>query len=541
MRVHWPLVLVAALLLLAVSVWVATGNPLQNGGGKGERYSEAIMGSPFYVNPLLSSFNDVDRDLSSLVFSGLTRLNTRGEAQPDLAESWEISPDGLTYRFKLRPGVKWHSGMPFTADDVVFTYSLLGLPAFPGDPALNRFWSDVKCEKVEELVVKCILPDPFAGFLTQATIGILPRYAFEGMEADRLTSASFNSSPDGTGPYRLVELTDSRALLRSNQNYHLGKPQIDEIELRFYQDAEAAMTAYFSKEVMGLVVGTNVSQEDLESLTTQRGVKVYTANRTAYTALYLNNIQPPFTDPRVRQAVAYGINKDAIISGFLSGRAVRADSPIPPGTWASTNDLKTYNFDPAKARSLLDEAGWTTDGRSVRRKGDERLEFALITDSDPLRRAIAQEIARELLDIHVGVTVFPLGSTDLVRDFLLPLQYQAAIFGFDPGYDPDPYPAWHSSQTLLHGLNLAGYVSNTNDKILEEARETTDQERRRNLYIQFQKNFAEDGTSVLLYYPVYTYVLDKSLRNVQIGTLFDLSSRFYNIHQWTIDKGVPIE
>lgn len=541
MRFHWPIAVVAAVIGSLVVVWFALANPFSDSDGEREYYSEAIIGSPLNVNPLLASLNDVDRDLSSLVFSGLTRLGPHGEIEPDLAESWQVSGDGLTYTFKLRSGVEWQSGVEFTAQDVLSTYSLLAATDFPGDPALSQFWREVNCSAPETLMVECRLPDPFGAFLSSTTIGILPQYALQGTPASGLLDAAFNRSPVGTGPYRLVRISQNSALLERYKAYHLGQPDIEDVEMKFYPDVQSAMAAFFQGDVMGLAVGPNVSQEDLVALTSPGDVRVFTANRTGYTAFYMNNLQPLFSDVRVRQALSYAIDRDAIIGGLLIGRAVRADSPIPPGTWAYNSDIPEYAFNQGKAKSLLDEAGWVTANGGIRQKDNRRLEFGIITDSDPVRRAIAQEISRELAEINVSVTVLSLGSTDLVKDFLLPLVYETAIFGFDPGYDPDPYPAWHSSQTTGEGLNLAGYVSKSSDDILEKARQLTDPQTRRELYLRFQENFAKDAPSLLLYYPVYSYVIDKSVRDVQVGTLFDLSSRFANIHQWKIDSAIPLE
>ncbi|HZP26001.1 MAG TPA: peptide ABC transporter substrate-binding protein [Dehalococcoidia bacterium] len=540
MRLHWPFLAVGALIIALIVVWVAVADPFAGASNKSNRYSEAVIGSPRDVNPLLASLNDVDRDLSLLVFSGLTRLGPRGEVQPDLAESWSVSEDGRTYQFKLRPGVKWQSGADFSADDVLFTYGLMAAQDFPGDPALKSFWQEVKCSKRDTLEIACTLPTPFAPFLASVSIGILPRSELESLSAAQMAGSAFNRSPVGTGPYRLEHLDAASALLEANPDYHLGKPQIPEIELRFYPDAQSAMSAFFRRDVQGICVGPNVSQDDLDSLTSSKNVRVFTANRTSYTAFYLNDLQPPFDDVKVRQAIAYGIDRDAIISGLLSGRAIRADSPIPPGTWAYNNDIAKYGFDQGKARSLLDEAGWTTSGGTVvRQKAGQRLEFSLITDSDPLRRAIAQEIARELGQINISVKLVPLASTDLVKDFLLPLSYQSAIFGFDPGYDPDPYPAWHGSQ-VYNGANLAGYRNLIVDILLEQGRQLTDPTQRRALYAQFQDVFAKDEPSVLLYYPVYSYIIDKSVKDVSIGTLFDLSSRFAGIQNWKIESKGPL-
>jgi peptide/nickel transport system substrate-binding protein len=160
-----------------------------------------------------------------------------------------------------------------------------------------------------------------------------------------------------------------------------------------------------------------------------------------------------------------------------------------------------------------------------------------MTDQDPVRIAIAQEIANQLAGVGIQVTVTPQGSADLVSEFLAPHQYQAAIFGWDPGPDPDPYPAWHSSQVGEDGGNLAGYQNEDADRMMEEARQTTDLDKRQALYYTFQQKFSEDVPSVLLYYPVFRYYVTDDVQDVELGTLFKTSSRFANVTSWTFGQG----
>ena len=474
---QWPLL--AALLvgvITIVSIWFAISQPIssdkptQTGG----RYIEGVVGQPSRINPLFASLNDPDRDIVSLVFSGLTRLGPSGEPLPSLARSWDISDDGRTYTFQLQPNVFWHDGQRFSAADVVFTYSLLANPDFPSDPILGELWQQVECSEPDPLTVLCQLPAPYAPFLSFATIGILPSHDLQGVSARSLADHPFNRDPIGTGLFRLTRLDERSALLERNPTYHLGPAQLDEIEFRFYPDEHAAMTALHRDDIQGLLLSTNVASDDLDALTAREDLQVYSSNRTGYTILYLNNEGSILEDARVRRAIAHTVNRDRIIAGLLCSRAVRADSPIPPGTWAYDPDLDPIPYDPDKARQLLDDAGWTRSENGTRTQDSQRLRISLLADSDPLRTAVAQVVADQLSEVGIEVEVLTHGASDLVQDFLIPRDYQAAIFGWDPGYDPDPYPAWHSSGTNEGGRNLAGYVSMTADELMEEARTTVD-------------------------------------------------------------------
>lgn len=539
-RPQWPLLAALILGVIAIAVlWFILANALDSSDGNGgdQRYMEAVVGKPALVNPVFAPLNDTDRDLAALVFSGLTRLGPEGEILPDLAESWEISEDGLTYTFKLRRDVTWHTGAAFTAEDAVFTYELLADPELPSDPNLGRFWRQVSCSAPDELTVLCELPEPFAPFLAHTTIGLLPKHMLEGVSGASIRDSRFNQEGAvGTGPFRLAELDQTKAILRADPTYYGEPPAIDEIEFHFYPDSSTAAAALSRGEVQGILLGPEATQEDFDLLTSAPGLRAYTTTRARLQILFLNNSQPPFDDRALRQAVALSVNVDDIIGKLLGGRAVRADSPMVPGTWAYNPELEPQPRDAEKAGSLLEEAGWEMTDSGIRQKEGKELRISLMTDQDELRRDLAQEIANQLAETGIQVTVAPQDSGDLMQEFLAPRQYQAAIFGWDPIPDPDPYPVWHSSEVKPDGTNLAGYQSEDADRVIEEARQTTDLDKRQALYYTFQQKFQEDVPSVLLYYPVFTYFVAEEIQNVELGTLFQPSSRFASVTKWTVGE-----
>lgn len=535
-RSRWPLLAGLVLAIVALSaLWYAT----REGSGPqvpahGGRYVEAVVGSPLRVNPLYTAFNDVDKDLATLVFSGLTRLGPDGTVLPDLAESWEISPDARVYTFHLRQGVTWHDGTAFTADDVIFTWSALSDPNFKGEPSLGQFWQQVECAKQDDFTVVCELPEPFAPFLAYTTIGILPWHRLKGLSAEALFVAPFNEQPIGTGPFILRTLNSQMALLQSNPSYHWTEPVIAEMELRFFSDYRSAASALEDGQAQGLLLSPEASPDIPEELDQDERLQRLASRRNSYTLLYLNTRMPPLDDSSVRQALLYALDREAIIANSLDGRAQVADSPIVPGTWAYSDDVRTYQHDPQKAALLLAQSGWLINSRGVLEKEGRELRLDILTDDDAERVAIAQEIAQQLRAVGVDANLQSQAGSDLVHNFLLPRSFQAVIYGWDQGYDPDPYPAWHSSQAQEGGFNLAGYADQSVDQILSEARQTSDLEERKVLYREFQQIFAEKVPSILLFYPVYNYFVDKEVKGISLGVLFEPASRFANVHQWYI-------
>ncbi len=540
-RGQWPLLLALLGGVVAfVAIWAL--NPFARGNGQPEmvRYVEAVVGVPRAVNPLLSSLNEADRDLTALVFSGLTRLGSNGDVLPDLAQSWEISPDGLTYIFHLRPGVLWHDGNPFTSRDVLFTYSLLADPQFPGEPSLTEFWSQVKCEAPDELTVRCQLPEPFAPFLAYASIGILPSHMLQGTRAAELSGLPFNNSPIGTGPFRLLQVDSRRALLARNPNYHLGPPHIDQVELRFFPDLHGALTALHRGEVQGILLGPLTPQEDLQSVATDGQFKLLNAPRTTYTAIFFNLDSPTLSDVKVRQAISLLIDRKVITDDLLGGRAVPADTPIPPRTWASGPETRTPQADPRRAQELLQQAGFQRGADGLWRRNDRPLVLPLLTYDDPMHMAVAREVARQLGNQGVMVELQFVSPQSMLQDYLAPRRFEMALFSFDPGPDPDPYPVWHSSQRPPEGRNFSNYLDPEVDRVLQDARRTADRSQRQTLYARFQELFRQDVPAVVLFYPQYTYAVDERVKGVDLGALFDPASRFAFVWQWEMDpKGPP--
>lgn len=500
----------------------------------GGSYVEGVAGSPMAVNPLLGQFNDVDKDLVALLFSGLTRLGEEGEVLPDLAQGWEVSDDGRQYTFHLRSGVRWHDGVPFSAEDVLFTLQALKAPDFPGPPELAELWTRVRAEKKDELTLSFTLPEAFAPFLSYTNLGLLPAHLLRDVPAKALSESPFNASPIGTGPFKLKEASIGYVLLEANPEYYRGKPYLSSIKLRFYHDQERTLNALLDREVQGLLLRPVVEAKDMARLQKQKGLQLLSSPRSSYTIIFLNQRSPLFADRAVRQALLYALDRRRITQGPLAGQGLEADSPIPPGTWAYDSSIKRYGYDPAKARALLEAAGWTAQGQGLRQRDGQSLRFSLLTNEDKTRIKVGEEVVRELREVGISAELSASGYTELLQNYLLPRRFDAILYGMDTGYDPDGYVAWHSSQSRGNGFNFASFSNAEADAYLEKARSSTDPEKRAELYREFQSLFSEEVPSLLLYYPLYTYALDKSVQGVEMGVLFEPSSRFANVTEWYV-------
>ncbi|MBM4463957.1 MAG: hypothetical protein FJ014_00050 [Chloroflexi bacterium] len=513
----------------------------------GGTYVEGLAGSPQYINPILCQYNQVDRDLCSLIFNGLTRLNERSEVIPDLAERWDISDDCLSYVFYLRHDVLWHDEAPFSADDVVFTVQAMQDAGYRGASYLAELWRSVQVVKVDSHTVRFTLEQPFAPFLYYTTIGILPAHLLADVPAESLPNDPFNLHPIGTGLFKVEEVNAKHALLQANPLFYGPQPYLNKIEFRFYTSRESVLSAYERGEVQGI---SRVLPEDLPEVKANSELELFSAQLTGYTLVFLNLQNPElpfFQEKLVRQALLYAIDRQKLVDRVLKGQGLVAHSPISPAAWAYDNGVVQYGYNPELAKALLTRAGWRnpthpsavkgdTDwegGGSVREKEGVWLAFTLLTDDNPLHVELAREIAQQWQTIGVRATPQTVGS-GLVREFLVPRQFEALLIDLELHGDPDPYPLWHSTQANSEGQNYAGFVSYEADKCLEEARCTTDSGRRAELYRRFQEIFTDEVPSLLIHYPIYTYAVDEKVKGVQLGPLGDPNDRFRNVTDWYI-------
>lgn len=556
-HIRWQalLITVGVAVVVIVLVYQAIGLTTILVPAEGGIYIEGLAGSPQYLNPLLSAYNEVDRDLASLIFNGLVRLDAGGQPAPDLASRWEISPDGRVYTVTLRSDVRWQDGAPFTADDVLFTISLLQDPGYTGPADLATLWRQVRVEKVASAgseAVRFTIPEPFAPFLDYLTIGILPQHILKGVSASELPGHPFNLNPIGTGPFVVDRVTNASGhitaiTLSASPTFSGRRPYLSQIEFRFYPDPASVVAAYQAGEIQGI---GHVMPADLPRVRAEPHLNLLSALSSQMTMIFLRLDDPNvafFQDRRVRQALLYGLDRQALIDRVLDGQGAVANSPILPGSWAYDPSVAAYPYDPQRAGALLDEVGWTfadanapeddpgapalSPGRMRRHQGSD-MTFSLAVSDDPQHRLLAEEIVRQwrALGIAAYVQVIPPGE---IHTVLAERRFQAILVDLDIPGDPDPYVFWHESQ-IEHGQNYAGLKSRAISQVIEEARRATDQAQRAALYQRFQTLFAEQAPALPLYYPVYTYAVDDKVGGVQIRPLNTPGDRFRNIADWYI-------
>jgi peptide/nickel transport system substrate-binding protein len=534
LMVSWLFFIAAASLLAsAVAFYYHYTKAVPIAGGE---YTEGVVGQPLYVNPVLAAGNDADADLCSLIYSGLFKYDADGKIIPDMAESYDVTDDKLTYTMHLRKGIKWHDGEPFSAEDVLFTIQVIQDPAFKSP--LRQSWQGVGVEMVDENTVRFLLQNPYAFFLNNLSLGILPKHIWETIAPGNYPLAEYNLRPVGTGPYKFVEFQkDGEGNLISyqlvaNDDYYGSHPFITNFSLSFYYDEDSMTEAYNNKQIFGM---SYVSPSKVPNIKSRRSSDIHSINIPRYFAVFFNQQKSKvLADREVRKALSMAIDRQAIIKEVLSGEGKEIYSPIPPGTVGFTDDVKKFSFDIEKANKTLDDDGWKKEDDGFRAKNGQPLEFNMETTDWPDLMQTADMLKQEWAAVGAKVEFESLPVADIQQNFIRPREYEALLFGQMLGIDPDPFAFWHSSQTRDPGMNLALYNNPDVDKTLEKIRQEMDPNARLDLYKKFQQNVADDAPAAFLYSPNYLYVTSKKVQGIDIKSVTTPDRRFTDVAKWYV-------
>jgi peptide/nickel transport system substrate-binding protein len=493
-----------------------------------------MVGQPIYINPILSPSNDVDADITQIVYNGLLKYDKDGKIVPDLAESYDISDDKTEYTFHLRHGVTWHDDQPFTANDVLYTVNLISDPAYKSP--LRSNWQGIDTNIIDDYTISFKIKTPYVGFLNNLTFGIMPKHIWESVQPDNFHLTELKLEPIGTGPYKYSSFQkDSKGNILSykliaNPNYFEGKPYISKITFNFYIDESSALDAYNRKEVMGL---SSLSSQKLTQIKNQKSSEVHKFRIPRYFSVFFNQTKSvPLAADEVRQALAYATDRKEIINSVLDGNGEPVYSPFLPGTVGYKEDLDHREFDLAKANQILDDNKWVRGDDGTRSKNGVPLTINLVTtDWDELSQT-AQILKTQWEKAGFKINVSARSISDVQQNYIRPREYEALLFGQVTGSDPDPYSFWHSSQKKDPGLNLSLFGDSSTDALIEQGRTEFDTAKRADDYIQFQQKLNTELPAIFLYSPQYIYPTIKSVQGIDTQTLILPSKRFSDINHW---------
>ena len=488
------------------------------------------IGDASNLIPLLAS-DSASHAVAGMVFNGLVKYDKNMNVVGDLAESWDITHNGLVITFHLRKGVKWHDAKPFTSADVLYTYQVTTDPKTPTAYA-GDFLKIKKAEALDDYTFRVTYDKPFAPALISWASAILPKHLLAGKD---ITKSPLTRHPIGTGPYKFKEwVAGQKIILVANDDYFEGRPYIDGRVTRIIPDTATMFLELRAQNIdmMGLTPLQYTRQTDNNLF--KENFNKYRYLSFAYTYLGYNLKNPLFTDKRVRQAISYAINKDEIVSGVLLGLGKPATGPYKHGTWAHNDKVKTYNYDPAKARELLSQAGLRdTNNDGVLEKDGKPFEFEILTNQgNETRQKCAEIIQRQLKEVGIIVKIRIVEWSAFVTNFINKRRFDAVILGWTIPLDPDAYDVWHSSKTAAEELNFVSYKNPEADDILEKGRSTFNQDERKKYYDRFQEILAEDQPYTFLYVPEDLIIISSRFRGIEPAPI----GIGHNVIKWYVPK-----
>ena len=435
--------------------------------------------------------------INKVIFSALVRPDEQLHPVPDLASSWTTSEDGLEYTFYLRPGVKWHDGEPFTANDVKFTFDQI-TDVKSGSRLRSDFAAIAGVDVIDSLTVRFRLKAPFAPFLALLgyNAGILPAHKFRDR---KLTEASdfSRSAPVGTGPFRVVQASSGSAIvLERNPDYYGTTPALDQVIFRIVPDVNAQVAQLLAGEldIVPIEPANLPSVERAQTVTVMRNPIVQ------HVYVGFNQSRGMFKSPLVRQALDLAVNRKAIVDGVLKGAA-----DLPLGTIPIVlseffdSSLTAPAYLPDSARSLLNRAGWRFDDKQMlRNAAGKPFAFTLLVDKgNPTREQAALAVQQDLKRVGIDASIETMEFATLVRDRVLPADYDAVLIWWTTPPDPDQYSFYATGQDNNH----VRYSNKLVDSLLAAGRATLDSTRRREVYKQFQRVELDDPPVLVLFYP----------------------------------------
>lgn len=520
-----------ASMLASISLALAVEVPARGG-----TYTEGLAESPRFINPLLA-ISDTDRDLTVLVFSGLLRSKQDGSLALDLADSYTISDDKLTYTFIVSDRARFHDGTPVTAEDVAFTVEAAENPNIKSPRRAD--WEGVSVTVINPKTISFTLKSPYSPFLENMTLGILPKHIWENVTPEEFPFSTINANPIGSGPFKVTDLKRNSSGIPTE--YRLSGvsegtriPYIQQFIFKIYANGDDLKSALNKGEIDGA-----------HSIHTANLVGAHTINEAVFGrvfSVFFNQSQNKiFADNAVRRALNAAVDKDALVSIVLRGHGSVIDGPLPPDSVGSiAKDQRYADARVAEAQAILAKAGWklgedgifTKTTGTGKKKEVQRLSFSLSTSNVPELKRTAELVAEDWKKIGAEVELKFFDQSDLNVGVIRPRKYDALLFGLVIGRDLDLFAFWHSSQRNDPGLNIALYANVETDKKLTALRTQVDPSLRFEKARAIAKDITNDTAAVFLYTPYFVYVTPKNLEGMTLGTIATPSDRFNTADNW---------
>lgn len=541
----------------------------QTGPVAGGRIVYGNIGDAESLNPIYSA-DTSSSFIAYRVHEGLIEIDDKLAVVPSLAEKWDVTNDGKTWTFHLKKGVKWHDGAPFTAKDVAFTYFSIMHPLYAGtrqsgydklvgfteakaqytaikkdqtdkkiddaaaEAALIKAWEGFKfggaIKIMDDHTIQFNNAEPFAPFLNNLSMGILPEHLLKDVRPDKMKEHATNSKPVGTGPFTFGSWTKGdNIVLNANKDYHGGEVYLGQIIYKIIPDQNAIAIALETGEIdLGAI-----TPELVDRFKGKTGLKIWEYQALSYTYLGYNLRNPLFQDVKVRQAITHALDRDTMVDVIMMGHGTVANSHGAPVRWDYNPNVPVFNYNVAKAKQLLAEAGWTPGADGILQKDGTPFKFVLMTNQNKVREQVVTIMQQQLKEVGIAAEPRIMEWSSFVSNNLLGQDFEAIVVGWSIGVEPDSYSIWHSSQAGKGSFNFVGYENKRVDELLEKARVNPDTAQRKQMYGELQQQLAQDQPYTFLFFPNDILVMRDKFAGPITATPAGL---VYNIHEWYVPK-----
>ena len=492
------LLLVAA--LLAPSACSKRGNP--------DELVMMLEKSLTTFDPRVSA-DSADERMRQLIFNALTRKNEKFEPVGDLAESFTSSPDYLTHTFKLKSGVKFHNGQTLTSADVKYTFDTMTAKGFKSQKKAEFAENVAAVETPDLQTVIFRTRNPMPGFANAIVpVGIIPAGSGDAQA----------QQPVGTGPFRFTSYaSDQEVRLTANDDYFGGRPTVRTLRIKIVPD-NSTREAELRKGSVDLAINADFEPVTVESLKKAPGVKFTQTDGTNVAHLGVNMTDPILKEAKVRQALAYAIDREAIIRDLLLGQAKTASSVLPASQWAYEPNVATYAYSLEKANQLLDEAGRKSEG------GKPRFKLTLKTSTLSISRKVAESMQAQLQKVGIELDLQSLETQKLTQDIIdgnFQLYYRVMVGG---NQSTDIFKfAYDSKSVPPNGQNRMRYSNPQVDRLIAEGL-SAPRERQQTIYAELQKILANDLPHIYLWYPATIAIYRERVGNLNLEPSGDWSA-----------------
>lgn len=539
-RRSWTLQRGLLVLVIVPALVVAACTSSQPAGPAAQAPGAPVAGGtvtiPIVADPTLNPWSPnafvESLFVNRVLFDGLTKPGKDLAPAPDLAASWTTSADGLSWTFKLRDGVKWSDGKPFTAEDVAFTFNDIVLKPDLGAQNRGNFAAVKSVTAVDGTTVRFDLSRKFSALTSYLAYnsGIVPKHV---LSADPLKTISFNKGvPVSTGPFRVEKYTSGQSVtLVRNENYFGAKPYLDKVVFTVVPDANTQIAQALSGDISIMILDDKAAVARVKSAS---NLAVVSRPLVQYYWLALNQTDPRFTDVRVRQAFVQAIDRQAIIKSVELGYGSIANSAITPALKAYFDPSLSsrYPYDPQKAKDLLAAAGWTPGAGGVLMKDGKPFQFTMDVGQKGVLEPVNALIQQDLKKVGVVADLNTMEWNSYIQKVVVRREYTASVNWWTYPSDPDVFP-YYASSAAGKGFNIPGYKDAKLDDLLIQGQATTDLEARKAVYKQLQTYMADTLPYLFLWYPDEVDVLSSSLQGVpELG----LRDAMHYIGEWWLAK-----